>query len=66
MLYQAIHVPAGHAPLPRSVLSDPPIHHYLAEFGSRPGDDAVVSCELQGPSPKCVAEWTTWIFYAWC
>jgi ribosomal protein S18 acetylase RimI-like enzyme len=45
MLYQAIHVPAGHAPPPRSVLSDPPIHHYLAEFGSRPGDDAVVSCD---------------------
>jgi ribosomal protein S18 acetylase RimI-like enzyme len=43
MLYQAIHVPEGHARPPRSVLDDPAIRHYLAEFGSKRGDDAVVS-----------------------
>jgi ribosomal protein S18 acetylase RimI-like enzyme len=45
MLYQAIHVPEGNEPPPRSVLDDPPIAHYLTGFGSRDGDDAVVACD---------------------
>lgn len=44
MLHEAIHVDEGTPPPPRSVLDDPPIHHYLAGFGSRPGDDAVIAC----------------------
>ena len=44
MLHQAIHVGDGQAPPPRSVLDDPPIRHYLAGFGSRFGDDAVIAC----------------------
>lgn len=43
MLYLAIHVPDGHEAPPRSVLEDPSIGHYLVEFGSRFGDDAVVA-----------------------
>jgi ribosomal protein S18 acetylase RimI-like enzyme len=45
MLYQAIHVPEGHAPPPRSILDDPKIAHHLTEFGTREGDDAVVACD---------------------
>jgi ribosomal protein S18 acetylase RimI-like enzyme len=45
MLYQAIHVAEGQPAPPRSVLDDPPIAHYLTEFGSREGDDAVVACD---------------------
>lgn len=44
MLYASIHVAEGTPPPPRSVLDDPPIRHYLAGFGSRPGDDAVIAC----------------------
>lgn len=43
MLYQAIHVANGDSPLPRSVLDDPPIAHYLKSFGDREGDDAVLA-----------------------
>jgi ribosomal protein S18 acetylase RimI-like enzyme len=48
VLYQSIHVRAGDEPLPRTILDDPPIAHYLA--GSRPGDDAVIAC-LDDGSP---------------
>jgi ribosomal protein S18 acetylase RimI-like enzyme len=42
MLYQSLHVREGHEPFPRSVLREPNIAHYLAEFGSHPGDDAEI------------------------
>ncbi len=45
MLYQSIHVAEGKAPPPRSILEDRRIRHYLEEFGSRIGDDAVIACQ---------------------
>jgi GNAT superfamily N-acetyltransferase len=45
MLYQAIHVADGELPPPRSILDDPSIAHYLTDFGSRDGDDAVIACD---------------------
>lgn len=38
MLYQAIHVPEGQAPPPRSILQEPRIAHYVAGWGHQPGD----------------------------
>lgn len=45
MLYQAIHVADGEPAPPRSILDDPSIAHYLTDFGSRYGDDAVLACD---------------------
>lgn len=47
MLYLALFVPEGAEPLPRSVLDDPSIAHYLQDFGDWHGDDAQV-CEADG------------------
>jgi len=45
MLYQAIHVVEGDDQPPRSVLDDPMIAHYLIDFGTREGDEAVIACD---------------------
>ncbi|MEZ5381699.1 MAG: N-acetyltransferase [Microthrixaceae bacterium] len=42
MLYLALYVRPGDDPLPRAVLNDPHIAHYLDGFGERSGDDAEV------------------------
>jgi ribosomal protein S18 acetylase RimI-like enzyme len=47
MLYESIHVRPGFAPPPRSLLDEPDIAHYLAEFG-RPGDDAQLAIDESG------------------
>ncbi len=38
MVYEALYVPAGHAPFPASVLDQPEVNHYFRRFGERPGD----------------------------
>lgn len=48
MLYQSLHVRHGHAPFPRSILGEPDIAHYLADFGSHDGDDARVCVDASG------------------
>jgi hypothetical protein len=42
MLYLALCVRPGDDPLPRSVLNDAHVAHYLDGFGERSGDDAEV------------------------
>lgn len=42
MLYQSLHVREGNVPIPRSVLQNQEIAHYLTDFGQHAGDDAQV------------------------
>ena len=54
-LYQAIFIPKGMEPPPRSVINDPEIFVYIKDFGSQPGDMGVVAeqnCQIIG------AAWT--------
>ena len=46
-LYQAIYVPEGVEPPPRSVVDLPELQVYLADFGTRPGDHGLVA-EVEG------------------
>lgn len=48
MLYQAIHVADGQPPVPRSIVDQHDIAHYLVDFGSRVGDDAQVAIDSSG------------------
>lgn len=43
MLYDALYVPPGHEPFPRSVLEAPEIAHYAADFGLHAGDAGYVA-----------------------
>ncbi len=47
MLYDSIHVPDGDAPLPRSILLEHDIAHYLEGFG-RERDDAQIAVDEAG------------------
>lgn len=47
MLYEALFVPPGQEPFPRSVFDTPAIAHYAAGFGSRAGDVGFVA-EAEG------------------
>lgn len=42
-LYEAIYVPEGVEPPPRSVVDLPELQVYIQDFGSRPGDNALVA-----------------------
>jgi len=42
MLYDALFVPPGHEPLPRSVVDQPDIAHYVDGFGTRPRDMGLI------------------------
>ena len=46
-LYQAIYLPEGTQPPPRSVIDLPELQVYLAGFGTRPGDHCLVA-ETEG------------------
>ena len=48
VLYLSIHVREGHEPLPREVLDDHALAHYLRDFGRHPGDDAQVVVDETG------------------
>ena len=42
-LYQAIYLPKGVEPPPRSVVDLPELQVYIADFGTRPGDHGLVA-----------------------
>lgn len=44
-LYQAIYLPEGMTPLPRSVVDCPELRVYIENFGTRPGDCCLVTEE---------------------
>ena len=46
-LYQAIYLPEGTKPPPRSVIDLPELQVYVADFGTQPGDYCLVS-EIAG------------------
>ena len=48
MLYESLHVKDGAEPFPRSVLADPGIARYLADFGATTGDDAQICVGATG------------------
>ncbi len=43
MLYHAIHVPPGEAPPPLTIVDQPDIARYIADFGQRAGDSGVLA-----------------------
>ena len=51
-LYQAIYLPEGVEPPPRSVVDLPELQVYIADFGTRPGDHCLVA-EAGGKSGGC-------------
>ena len=46
-LYQAIFIPQGLAPLPRSILKEPELEMYIKDFGQQP-DDWALAAEVDG------------------
>ncbi|WP_295504953.1 GNAT family N-acetyltransferase [uncultured Streptococcus sp.] len=46
-LYQAIFIPQGLAPLPRSILNEPELEMYIKDFGQQP-DDWALAAEVAG------------------
>ena len=46
-LYQAIFIPQGLAPLPRSILKEPELEMYIKDFGQQP-DDLALAAEVDG------------------
>jgi ribosomal protein S18 acetylase RimI-like enzyme len=57
-LYWAIHVPQGSEPPSREIVQRPELAHYVAGWGTRPGDYAVgVFDEGEGDGRFCGAAW---------
>lgn len=54
MLYEALFVPPGRPPPPRSVLTSPELLRYVHGFGTRPGD---VGCVAETPRAPIGAAW---------
>lgn len=46
-LYQAIFIPQGLEPLPRSILKEPELEMYIKDFGQQP-DDWALAAEVDG------------------
>lgn len=46
-LYQAIFIPQGLEPLPRSILKEPDLEMYIKDFGQQP-DDWALAAEVNG------------------
>lgn len=46
-LYEAIYIPSGIEPLPKSIINCPELQEYIIEFGRRKHDKALVA-EIQG------------------
>ena len=53
MLFEALYVPGGEDPFPQSILDEPAIRHYVADFGSWPGDVGVIGLEDGRPVGAC-------------
>ena len=49
MLYEALFVPSGDEPFPRSVLDAPEVAHYAAGFGTSAGDVGFIAEAEGGP-----------------
>ncbi len=43
MLYQAIHIPEGQLPPPRSIIEEPKLAHYVRQWGQKPSDMGLVA-----------------------
>jgi GNAT superfamily N-acetyltransferase len=63
MLYESIHLRDGQATPPRSIVEEPGLAHYLAEFG-REGDDAQIA--MSGVSAVSGEDGARPIGAAWC
>lgn len=50
MLYHALYVPEGAAPIPRTVLAQPEIAHYVSEWGE-PGDCGFIAVDAHTDRP---------------
>ena len=50
-LYEAIYIPDGIEPPPKSVIECPELQEYIIEFGNRKHDKALVA-EIQGKSSR--------------
>ena len=48
MQYEALFVPPGAEPFPRSILDEPGIRKYHADFGDRQGDAGVIAEDASG------------------
>ena len=46
-LYEALYIPSGMEPLPKSIINCPELQEYIIEFGRRKHDKALVA-EIQG------------------
>lgn len=53
MLHEALYVHDGEDPFPESVLDEPELHHYVADFGERIGDLGVVGFDGERPVGAC-------------
>lgn len=51
MLYQAIHIPEGKPQPDRTVLQEPTLAHYVADWGERTGDLGLVAVEKNSGEP---------------
>ena len=47
MLYEAVFVPPGATPPPRSIVMEPELYRYVSDWG-RPGDDGIIAVALGG------------------
>jgi ribosomal protein S18 acetylase RimI-like enzyme len=57
-LYQAVHVPEGQVPPPREIVLRPELAHYVADWGSRPGDYGVAAFAAEADGERfCGAAW---------
>ena len=55
MLYQAIYVPPGQKPPPRSILQEPALARYAAGWGRRRGDLGILALEDETSIPAGAA-----------
>lgn len=53
MLHAAVHVPDGESAPPESIVDDPALARYVADFGERPGDIGVVAHTDDEPVGAC-------------
>lgn len=53
MLFEALYVHENEERFSRSVLDEPELHRYIAEFGARPGDIGVIAQVSDGPIGAC-------------
>lgn len=55
MLYAAIYVPAGRPRPARTIVQEPAIAHYVANWGQQPGDEGIMAVDPQSGQPAGAA-----------